>query len=192
VLEQLSCERSVPLPPCGGKWPDVLLRMPASCRQVFAVLLWELAKPTRGQTVEISLRDLGKVAGISHEQARRALRRLAGANVIILHSRGPGRGRRSEIRVLWRFFPGGDQGGQNVTPQALGTGDGGKITAGTGFAPHSVAGTPPSNSPPSPRETRSTESFARQRRAKRVFAATPQTFPWRGGRPLGDPLGPRH
>ena len=98
----------------GGKdkatrWPDVLRHLPRSCQTVFRCLS-ELSQ-FGGTELELSLRELAEIAGFSHEQVRRALRRLAGARLVLWLNRGPGRGHRSKIRILWYF------GSENVTPQ---------------------------------------------------------------------------
>jgi len=94
----------------GGASPDVLRHMPKSCRDVFFYLA-SLAEP--GTTIEVSLRELGSATGFSHEQVRRAIKRLSGARLISWRNRGRGRGRKSRFRVLWRF-----RRGAKVTPGA--------------------------------------------------------------------------
>lgn len=91
----------------GSAWPNVLWRMPPSCVEVFAHLV-SLAEC--GSTVELGLRELAEITGYSHEQVRRAIKRLAGAHLVLWINRGRGRGRKSRFRVLWRFYP------RNVTP----------------------------------------------------------------------------
>ena len=82
--------------------PAVLRRLPPSASKVFAVLALSAAD----STVAISTRLLAHRAGISERQARRALRRLIGANLVEVAE--PGRGRRATVfRLRWRLpsFP---------------------------------------------------------------------------------------
>ena len=90
------------------RWPDVLQVMSPSCLAVFQALA-QISKP--GEEVEISLRELAEIANFSHEQTRRALRRLQGAGVLLWINRGRGRGRKSRFKILWRFY------GRKVTPR---------------------------------------------------------------------------
>jgi len=82
--------------------PAVLRRLPSSASKVFAVLALSAAD----STVAISTRLLAHRAGISERQARRALRRLIGANLVEVAE--PGRGTRpTKYRIKWKLrgFP---------------------------------------------------------------------------------------
>ena len=92
------------------RWPDVLQVLPPSCRVVFQALA-QISELGNAEEVEISLRELAEIANFSHEQTRRALRRLQGAGVLLWINRGRGRGRKSRFKILWRFY------GQKVTPK---------------------------------------------------------------------------
>jgi len=83
-------------------FPSILHRLPFSAGKVFAVL----ALSASDGTVAISTRLLAHRAGISERQARRALRRLIGANLVEVAE--PGRGTRpTKYRIRWqlRGFP---------------------------------------------------------------------------------------
>jgi len=84
-------------------WPAALQKLPGSCAKVFGVLA--LSAFPSGE-VTLPLRLLAHRAGISERQARRALRRLIGANLVEVAE--PGRGRRATVfRLRWRLpsFP---------------------------------------------------------------------------------------
>ena len=77
--------------------PDVLSKMPLSCKVVFDVLRTH----AMGKAVELPVRELAEVCRLSYAQTRRALRRLVGANLIRWQNPGPGRGHRSVFEVRW-------------------------------------------------------------------------------------------
>jgi len=77
--------------------PDVLRKMPLSTNVVFDVL----RILAMGEAVELSIRELARTSRLSYVQARRALRRLEGANLIRWQNPGPGRGHRSVFEVRW-------------------------------------------------------------------------------------------
>ncbi|MEM3658574.1 MAG: SgrR family transcriptional regulator [Candidatus Hadarchaeum sp.] len=76
--------------------PDVLRQMPSSCNRVFDLLMLNV----HGGKFVTSLRELASAARLSPSQVHRALRRLEGAH-LIRWERGPGRGHRSQITLLW-------------------------------------------------------------------------------------------
>lgn len=83
--------------------PDVLDRMPRSCRLVFAAFI---ALADAEGHLRMPLREIARLAGLSETQLRRALRRLIGAKLIRIVCSG--RGSRPTIyRLCWEFrsFP---------------------------------------------------------------------------------------
>jgi len=74
--------------------PDVLSKMPRSCKVTFDVL----RSFAMGEAVELSIRDLAEMCRLSYAQTRRA---------IVWRRCGPGRGHRSIFQVRWTLpsFP---------------------------------------------------------------------------------------
>ena len=77
--------------------PDVLSKMPRSCKVTFDVL----RSFAMGEAVELSIRELAEMCRLSYTQTRRALRRLEGAKLIVWRRCGPGRAHRSIFQVRW-------------------------------------------------------------------------------------------
>jgi len=81
--------------------PDVLRRMRPSC-----VRVWEaLFAKAHGEAIQISLRELSQLSGVSYTHVRRALVELERVRLIKWRPGGRGRGRKSVIEVLWRSYP---------------------------------------------------------------------------------------
>lgn len=81
--------------------PDVLKRMRPSCVKVWEVLF---AK-AHGEAIQISLRELSHLSGVSYTHVRRVLVELERVHLIRWRLGRRGRGHKSVIEVLWRSYP---------------------------------------------------------------------------------------
>lgn len=81
--------------------PDVLKRMRPSCVKVWDVLF---AK-AQGEAIQISLRELSQLTGVSYTHVRRCLVELERVHLIKWRPGERGRGHKSVIEVLWRSYP---------------------------------------------------------------------------------------
>jgi len=81
--------------------PDVLRRMRPSCIKVWEVLFTK----AHGEAIQISLRELSHLSGVSYTHVRRVLVELERVHLIRWRLGGRGRGHKSVIEVLWRSYP---------------------------------------------------------------------------------------
>jgi len=95
-------EGSEPQDPRWAARPDVLSRMPPSCRAVFAAIT---ALASEDRSIKTTVSELAKRTCYSRRQVRRALHRLHAANVIRWRGAGRGRGATGVVELRWRSYP---------------------------------------------------------------------------------------
>jgi len=87
-----------------GTRPDVLAKMPPSCRAVFAAVT---ALASEDRSIKTTVSELARLTRFSRRQVRRALTRLEAANLIHWRGAGRGRGANAVVELLWTTFPQG-------------------------------------------------------------------------------------
>jgi len=75
--------------------------MRSSCVKVFEAL----SAKAHGEAIQISLRELSQLSGVSYTHVRRALVELERVRLIKWRPGGRGRGHKSVIEVLWQSYP---------------------------------------------------------------------------------------
>jgi len=95
-------EGSRPQEPRWAALPDVLGKMPPSCRAVFYAIT---ALVGEGSTARTSVSELSRITRFSRRQVSRALARLEGAHLICWRGAGRGRGANAVVKLLWTTFP---------------------------------------------------------------------------------------
>jgi len=94
-------EGSRPQEPGRSARPDVLRKMPPSCRAVF----YAITALVEGNTARTSVSELARLTRFSRRQVRRALARLEAAHLIRWWGAGRGRGVNAVVKLLWTTFP---------------------------------------------------------------------------------------
>jgi len=95
-------EGSRPQEPGRSARPNILGRMPPSCRAVFYAIT---ALVGEGNTARTSVSELSRITRFSRRQVSRALARLEGAHLIHWRGAGRGRGANAVVKLLWTTFP---------------------------------------------------------------------------------------